>query len=104
MFIEIHGRNKNTTYLVVVTYQPSSTESDKLLWLDSSDSLLSEVTTKGNGVIFLTGDTSIDLTGEQKESTKRYKNILYVFNLQQQVTMSTRKGDSLIDHICSNRQ
>ena len=34
MFIELHGRNKNTSsikYQVAVAYQPSTYESDKLL-------------------------------------------------------------------------
>ena len=46
MFIELHGRNKNTPYLVAVAYQPSPYESDKLLWLENFETLLSEVTTK----------------------------------------------------------
>ena len=29
-FIELHGGNKNTPYLVAVAYQPSPYESDKL--------------------------------------------------------------------------
>ena len=46
MFIELHGQNKNTPYLVVVAYQPSPYESDKLLWLKNFETLLSEATTK----------------------------------------------------------
>ena len=34
-FIELHGRNKNTPYLVAVAYQPTPYESDKLLWLEN---------------------------------------------------------------------
>ena len=34
-FIELHGRNKNTPYLVAVAYQPSPYESDKCLWLEN---------------------------------------------------------------------
>ena len=44
-FIELYGRNKNTPYLVAVTYQPSPYESDKL-WLENFETLLSEVATK----------------------------------------------------------
>ena len=91
-FIKLHGRNKNTPYLVAVAYQPSPYESDKLLWLENFETLLSEVTTKWDGVIIITGDINIDLIGEQKESTKRYKNILHSFNLHQHITKSTRKG------------
>ena len=66
------------------------------------ETLLSEVTTKRDGVIIITGDINIDLIGEQKESTKLYKNILHSFNLHQHITKPTRKGKSLNHHICSN--
>ena len=65
-FIELHGPNKNTAYLVAVAYQPSPYESDKLLWLENFETLLSEVTTKQDGVVIITGDINIDLIGEQK--------------------------------------
>ena len=91
-FIKLHGRNNNTPYLVAVAYQPSQYESDKLLWLENFKTLLSEVATKWDGVIIITGDINIDLIGKQKESTKRYKKILHSFNLHQHITKSTRKG------------
>ena len=50
----------------------------------------------------MTGGINIDLIGEQKESTKCYKNIIHSFNLHQHITKPIRKGKSLIDHICSN--
>ena len=102
MFIELHGRNKNTPYLVAVAYQPSPYESDKLLWLENFETLLSEVTAKWDGVIIITGGINIDLIGEQKESTKRYKSILHSFNLHRHIIKPMRKGKSLIDHICRN--
>ena len=77
-FIKLHGRNKNTPYLVAVAYQPSPYESDKLLRLENFETLLSEVTTKWDGVIIITGDINIDLIEEQKESKKRYKNIIHL--------------------------
>ena len=64
MFIELHDRNKNTPYLVAVAYQPSIYESDKLLRMENFETLLSEVTTKWDGVIIITGDINIDLIGE----------------------------------------
>ena len=67
---ELHGRNKTTPYLVAVAYQPSSYESDKLLWLENFKTLLSEVTTKWDGVNFITGEIKIDLTGDQKTLKK----------------------------------
>ena len=72
------------------------------MWLDGFEEFLSEVKTKWKGVIFLTGDTNIDLPDEPEESNKQNQNILRSFNLQQQVTMATRKGYSLTEIICSN--
>ena len=69
-FIELHGQSKNTPYLVAVAYQPSPYESDKLLWLENFERLLSEVTTKWDGVNFITGEIKIDLTGDQKTLKK----------------------------------
>ena len=60
-------RNKNTPYIVVVVCQPTRFESDKLLWLENVEPLLSEVRTKCDGVIIITGDINIDLIGEQNE-------------------------------------
>ena len=64
MFIELHGRNKNTPYLAAVACKPSPYEPDKLLWLENFETLFSEVTTKWDGVIIITGDVNIDLIGE----------------------------------------
>ena len=60
------------------------------------------MTTEWYGVIIITGDINIDLIGDQKESTKRYKNMLHSFNLHHYITKPTRKDKSLIDNICSN--
>ena len=100
-FIELHDGNKNTSYLVAVVYQPSPYESDKSLWIENFETLLSAVTTKWDGVIIITGDRNIDLIRKQKKSIKYYKNI-HLFNLHQHITKPMRKGKSLIDHICSN--
>ena len=70
-FIKLPGRNKNTPYIVVIAYQPTPFESGKLLWLENVEPLPSEVTTKWDGVIIITGDINIDLIGERKKSTKR---------------------------------
>ena len=39
------------------------------MWLEKFETLLSEVTTKWDGFIIITGDINIDLIREQKEST-----------------------------------
>ena len=102
MFIKLHGRNKNTPYLAAVAQQPSPYESDKLLLLDNFEIFLSEVTTKWDGVIIITGDINIDFIGEKNNLQNVKKNILYSFNLHHHITKPTRKGKSLMYHICSN--
>ena len=72
------------------------------MWIKNFETLLSEVTTKWDGAIIITGDINIDLVRKpKKRSTKCYKNILS-FNLHQHITKPTRRGKSLIDHTCSN--
>ena len=51
LWIELRGRNKNTPFLTGVVYQPSSNETEKLVWLEKFEHILSEVYTKWNGVI-----------------------------------------------------
>ena len=61
-----------------------------------------DIYTSWNNTLILTSDFDIDLLNSCKESTKRYKDILHMFSLQQHVTKPTRKSKTLIDHICSN--
>ena len=102
LFIEIQGRNKNNPSLICVAYQPSSNETDKLEWLEQFERLLGEVYTKWQGNLIITGDFNINLLGEPKESTNRYKDILHTFSLYQHISKPTRKRKTLIDHISSN--
>ena len=102
IIVEAKGRNKNSSYLIVTVYQPSSKENDKLPWLEKFDKLITDLNVRWNGPIFLAGDTNIDLLGDVKESTRRYKNILYSMNMKQHITKPTRKEKTLIDHISSN--
>ena len=99
---EFCGRNKNTPYLLLTVYQPSSREDEKIVWLNLFETLVANITMKWLGVIIITGDTNIDLIGENKESTRRYKDILSSYNLIQHVTKPTRNNKTLIDHIITN--
>ena len=73
--------------MFAVPCQRNLTESDHVLWLDSFESLLSEVTTKCSGNTFVTGDTNIDLIGL---IYKTLQNMFHTFKLQQHITMVTR--------------
>ena len=101
LWIELRGRNKNTSSLTGVVYQPSSNKTEKLVWLEKFEHIPSEVYTKWNGVIILTGDLNIDFLNGSKESQRRYKDILHSFSLRQHITSPTRKSKSLIDHVIS---
>ena len=57
---------------------------------------MTDIYTSWNATLILTCDFNMDLLNSCKESTKRYKDILHMFSLQQQ------KGKTLTDHICSN--
>ena len=97
-FIELHGRNKNTPYLVAVAYQPTPYESDKLLWLEN--------------ITFWSGNQ----VGRCYHYNRWHKHWSYwrpkriykalqkhhSFNLHHHITKPTRKDKSLIDNICSN--
>ena len=101
-FVEIGGKNKNTPSLICVAYEPSSNEIEKMEWLENFENLLADVYLKWIGVFIVTGDFNIDLLGDPKESTRRYKNLLHTFSLHQHITKATRKNKTLIDHVSSN--
>lgn len=90
-----------TKLKLVVSYQLSSTDSDKLSCLDSLSYYYLKLQLNRT-IFFVTDSTNLDLTCERKVSTKSYKTILHTINLQQHITMATGKGKLLFDYICSN--
>ena len=64
LWIDLRGRNKNTHFLTGVVYHPSSSETEKLVWLEKFENILRAVYTKRNGVIVIAGDLDIDLLNE----------------------------------------
>ena len=99
--IELRSKNKNTPFLTGVVYQPTSNETEKVVWLEKFEHILGEVYTKWDGVIILAGDLNIDLLNVSKESQRRCKGILHSFSLCQHITSPTRKSKTLIDHVIS---
>ena len=49
-WIELHGRNKNTPVFIGVVYQPSSNETEKLIWLEKFERILTEIYINGVGL------------------------------------------------------
>ena len=60
--------------------------------------LLSAVNSTWNKTIIITGDTNIDYL-KPSVALKRYKEVIETYNLKQHVTIPTRKGTKIIDHI-----
>ena len=42
VWIKVQGRNKNTPVLISVVYQPSSNDTENLLWLEKFERILTE--------------------------------------------------------------
>ena len=59
LWIEKKKKNKNTLFLTGVVYQPSSKETEKLIWLEKFEHILGEVYTQWNGVLILAGDLTL---------------------------------------------
>ena len=51
----------------------------------------------------MTGDTNIDYL-KPSVALKRYKEVIETYNLKQHITIPTRKGTKIIDHIITNLQ
>ena len=74
-------------------------------WLESFESLLSDVSATWDGMLMITGDMNVDLLRPDKSSTQNYVNILQTLSLTQLVTKPTRatvNSRTLIDHIVTN--
>ena len=100
-WLEISGKNRNSSYLLGTFYQPSSVESEKQAWLDKFDTILSKVFLKWEGIVILTGDFNIDLLNSDTPTARKYLDILQSFELSQHISRATRKDKTLIDHIMS---
>ena len=103
LWIEWKENSCNKSYLVVTLYQPSSNEKEKLIWIEKLDTLLSIVNSTWNKTIIITGDTNIDYL-KTSVALKRYKEVIETYNLKQRITIPTRKGTKIIDHIITNLQ
>ena len=57
---------------------------------------------KSDAVIIITGYFNIDLKEPNKQSVKKYNNILETFHLKQHIVKPTRMQKTLIEHIITN--
>ena len=108
LWTEVQGRNKNTPVLsskflvhrFLVSFEPSSHETEKLIWREKFELILTEIYIKWSRVIIIAGDFNIDLLNGNKQSHCRYKDILHSFSLRQHIK-ATRNSKTLINHIIS---
>ena len=63
-WVEVKGKNKNSSFLVGCIYQPSSNECEKRKWCEKFDLLMTQIYSKWNGIIVLAGDFNIDVHSE----------------------------------------
>ena len=87
--LEIMGRNRHCKLLLGSVYRSDSVMvySD---WLESFESLLSDVSATWDGMLMITGDMNVDLLRPDKSSTQNYVNIFQTLSLTQLVTKPTR--------------
>lgn len=102
LWLEIKGKNKNSSYLFGSFYQPCSVESEKREWLDKLDNLLLKIMSKWDGIVILTGDMNIDMINGDRLTVEKYTDVLESFGLHQHVNVATRHNKTLIDHIVTN--
>ena len=100
-WVEVKGKNKKSSYLIGVVYQPSSENAKKVEWIEKIDAVLSSIKSTCDGTIILADDTNIDLLSSSTTSNT-YEQMLHTYQLSCHISKPTRKGKKLIDHISSN--
>ena len=101
MWFEFSGKNKYSSFLLGILYQPHSDNASKELWLNHLEHLISNIMIKWDSVMILAGDMNIDLL-KQSQVADKYMRILARFKLTQVIREPTRQGKTLIDHIATN--
>ena len=95
---------KNSKLLLGTIYRSQRMMANQQ-WLETIESLLTDIITTWDGLLILMGDTNIDLMKVSDSVTKSY-DILQSCNLQQHITkptIITQSSKTLIDHVISNK-
>ena len=107
LWIEIQERNKHSKALIGVIFRSERVGLSPLDCLDVFESLLAHFTVSWDGLLFLTGDTNIDMLKPSDKHTKQYRSILEALGCYQHVTKPTpitRTSKTLNDHIVTNNR
>ena len=99
--LEIKSKKKNSDFLVVVIYHPSSENKEKGKWIDKLDCILYKALSSCDGLVSLPSDTDKVVLREASIS-KLYITILENLGHRQVVTKPTRNGLRLINHTMAN--
>ena len=100
IWIECQGKN-NKNYFVGVCHQPRPEDKEKLIWIQTLDTILSARTTTSNKTIAIGGDINIDYN-KPSAVPETYTEVLDKCNLKQHVKNPTRRGVKTVDHIVSS--
>ena len=77
LWIEIQGRNKHSKALIGVIYRSERVGLSPLDWLDAFELLLARLTVSWDGLLFLTGDTNIDMLKPSHKITLKAVSVYF---------------------------
>ena len=82
MWLEISGKNKYSTFLLGILFQPKSDDTSKEIWINKLVNVLSNISIKWDGVMILAGYTNIDMLKDNR-LTQEYIDVLISFKRTQ---------------------
>ena len=68
IWVEVKGKNKNSSVLLEVFYQPDSDITKETAWIDKFETVLATVHLKWDGIMIIAGDSNIDSNTSYKQS------------------------------------
>lgn len=104
LWIEIPDRNRHSKMLLCVLYCSYFIQ-DFHTWIDTAESLFSQLNVVWDGLLLVTGDVNVDMLTPVASQVRKYCDMLISLKLYQHITKPTRTtptSKTLIDHIISN--
>ena len=89
LWIEIPGRNRHSKMLLGVLYRLNFIQ-DFHTWIDTVESLFSQLNVLWDGLFVVTGDVNVDMLTPAAPQVRKYCDMLTSLNLYQHVTKPTR--------------
>ena len=85
LWIEIPGRNRHSKMLLGVLYRSNFIQ-DFHTWIDTVESLFSQLNVLWDGLLVVTGDVNVDMLTPAAPQVRKYCDMLTSLNLYQHVT------------------